>query len=236
MSQRADADAVANGATSVRSGDNANAALDGGPDAHLIEHRTESTTQLSGGFLTVRLDTVRLPDGRQATRQYIQHPGAVAVLPIADDGRIVMVRQYRYAVGKVLIEVPAGKLDPNESVLDCGRRELVEETGYTATEWARAGVFHNAAAYSTEGIEIWFARGLVPGPQRLDDGEFVAVCLLAESELDALARSGSISDMKTMIALQWLQQWRAGRWPLVWQSVHAIALGASASAQNPAGR
>lgn len=189
------------------------------PDAHLIEHRVDSITQLDGGFLTVKLDTVGLPDGRQATRQYIQHPGAVAVLPILDDGRIVMVRQYRYAVGKVLIEVPAGKLDAHESVLDCGRRELLEETGYTATEWARAGVFNNAAAYSTEGIEIWFARGLVPGPQRLDDGEFVEVCLHTETELDALACGGGISDMKTMIALQWLQQWRAGRWPLVWQVV-----------------
>ncbi len=206
------------------------------PDAHLIEHRVDSITQLDGGFLTVKLDTVGLPDGRQATRQYIQHPGAVAVLPILDDGRIVMVRQYRYAVGKVLIEVPAGKLDAHESVLDCGRRELLEETGYTATEWARAGVFHNAAAYSTEGIEIWFARGLVPGPQRLDDGEFVEVCLLTEGELDALASSGGISDMKTMIALQWLQQWRAGRWPLAWQAVPANLPDASATAPNPAGR
>jgi ADP-ribose pyrophosphatase len=210
-------------------------------DDHLIEHPVDSITQLDGGFLTVKLDTVRLPDGRQATRQYIQHPGAVAVLPILDDGRIVMVRQYRYAVDAVLIEVPAGKLDANESVLDCGRRELLEETGYSATEWARAGVFHNAAAYSTEGIEIWFARGLVAGPQRLDDGEFVEVCLATEAELDTLASSGGISDMKTMIALQWLQQWRAGRWPLVWQVVaqevpHAVSQDPASAAFAPVGR
>jgi len=138
------------------------------------------------------------------------------VLPILDDGRIVLVRQYRYPVQAVLLELPAGKLDPNESTLACAARELREETGYTAGLWARAGAFHNAAAYSSETIEIWFARGLVAGPQQLDVGEFVEACALTEAEYDASAAAGQIPDMKTMIGLQWLQRWRSGLWPLQW--------------------
>ena len=188
----------------------------GSGDSHLLERAIESSVQLDGGFLTVCLDTVELPNGDRTTRQYIRHPGAVAVVPLLDDGRIVMVRQYRHPIGRVLIEFPAGKLDAGESVLGCAARELLEETGYTASEWARAGVFHNAAAYSTEAMEIWFARGLRAGPQQLDHGEFVEVCLMTETEIDALARAGALPDMKTMIGLQWLQQWRGGRWPLAW--------------------
>ncbi len=190
-----------------------------GDDAHLVERAERSETRLEGGFLHVVLDHVRLPDGRMATREYVRHPGAVAVLPILDDGRIVLVRQYRHPVGTILLELPAGKLDDNETVLACAMRELQEETGYTAREWARAGVFNNAAAYSTEGIEIWFARGLVPGAQQLDEGEFVEVCTLDEAELDALASAGGLPDMKTMIGLQWLQRWRNGQWPLDWVAV-----------------
>jgi ADP-ribose pyrophosphatase len=189
----------------------------GAGDEHLVEQPVERTVQLDGGFLTVCLDTVLLPDGQRSTRQYILHPGAVAVVPLLDDGRVVMVRQYRYPIGRVLVELPAGKRDPGESILRCAARELLEETGYTAGEWARAGSFHNAAAYSTEAMEIWFARRLRPGPQRLDHGEFVEVCPMTEAEVEALAQRGGLPDMKTMIGLQWLQQWRAGRWSLAWQ-------------------
>lgn len=187
-----------------------------GRDAHLLEHFVSSEPRLSGGYLTVVRDTVALPDGTQATREYVRHPGAVAVIPILDDGRIVMVRQFRYAVGRILLELPAGKIDPGEPVLACAVRELREETGYTAREWARAGDFHNAAAYSTEAMEIWFARGLQPGPQRLDPGEFLEVLAMDAEELDRIAGSGGLPDMKTMIGLQWLQRWRAGGWPLQW--------------------
>lgn len=185
-------------------------------DAHLVEHRTGGVTLISGGFLEVRRDDVRLPDGSTATREYIQHPGAVAVIPLLDDGRVVLVRQYRYPLSKVLLEFPAGKLDAGEPTLACAQRELAEETGYTATEWAFAGEIHNAAAYSTESIWLWFARGLVPGPQNLDAGEFVEVARLSESELDALAQRGELPDVKTRIGLHWLQRWRAGAWTLDW--------------------
>jgi ADP-ribose pyrophosphatase len=185
-------------------------------DAHLIERFVSSEPRLSGGYLTVVRDTVALPDGSQATREYIRHPGAVAVIPVLDDGRIVMVRQYRHAVGQILLELPAGKIDPGEPVLACAVRELREETGYTAREWARAGGFHNAAAYSTETMEIWFARGLQAGPQRLDPGEFLEVLTVDMAELDQLAGSGGLPDMKTMIGLQWLERWRSGGWPVQW--------------------
>jgi ADP-ribose pyrophosphatase len=189
----------------------------GGDDDHLIERRLGGRTLLEGGFLEVRRDEVALPDGTLATREYIQHPGAVAVVPILDDGRIVLVRQFRYPISRTIVEFPAGKRDPGESTLDCARRELAEETGYRAREWAYACEIHNAAAYSTESIWIWFARGLVPGPQRLDAGEFVEVATLGEAELDALAAGSGLPDVKTRIGLHWLQRWRAGAWVLQWQ-------------------
>jgi ADP-ribose pyrophosphatase len=182
-------------------------------DQHLIERRTGSTTLLQGGFLEVRRDTVRLPDGSSATREFIQHPGAVAVIPLLDGGpdpRLVLVRQHRYPIDRVLLEWPAGKRDANEATLACAQRELVEETGYVATEWAFAGHIHNAAAYSTERLTLWFARGLVPGPARPDHGEFVETVLMQASELAALDARGELTDVKTLIGLHWLQQCLAG--------------------------
>lgn len=193
------------------------------PDAHLLEHRVGGQTLHEGGFLELRRDTVRLPDGHQATREYIAHPGAVAVVPLLDDGRIALVRQYRYPVGKVLVEFPAGKRDPHESTLQCAMRELLEETGYSAREWAYAGEIHNAAAYSSESIWIWFARGLLAGPPQPDHGEFVETVHLSEAELEALDRSGALFDVKTIIGLHWLQAWRAGRRDLAWASAEDAA-------------
>jgi ADP-ribose pyrophosphatase len=184
---------------------------------HLIERLLASEQVWRGKMLDVRRDTVALPDGATSQREYVRHPGAVVVVPLLDDGRLVMERQYRHPLGTVLLEFPAGKIDPGEEPLVCGIRELAEETGYRAAEWARAGVLHNAAAYSTEAIEIWFARGLEAGKRTLDHGELIDVCLLAESELDALAGSGELTDAKTLIGLLWLQKWRAGAWPLNWR-------------------
>lgn len=192
-------------------------------DAHLIEHRTGGQTLLSGGFLEVRRDTVRLPDGNTATREFIQHGGAVAVVPLLDDGRVVLVRQYRYPLGKILLELPAGKRDAGETTLQCAMRELAEETGYTAGEWAYGGEIHNAAAYSTESIWIWFARGLVAGPKRPDAGEFVETACLSETELDALDARGELPDVKTVVGLHWLQRCRAGLRPWAWNSAQDAA-------------
>lgn len=186
-------------------------------DPHLVERRVGGKILLQGGFLEVRRDDVLLPDGKPATREFIQHPGAVAVIPLLDDGRVVLVRQFRYPVGKTIVEFPAGKLDDGEDILGCARRELQEETGYRAREWAFACEIHNAAAYSTESIWLYFARGLIAGPQQLDAGEFVEVIALGEAELDALAAGDGLPDVKTRIGLQWLQRWRAGAWSLQWQ-------------------
>jgi ADP-ribose pyrophosphatase len=191
-------------------------------DPALFEPRLGGRT-LHQGWLELRVDEVLLPDGATATREYLRHHGAVAVLPLLDDGRIVMVRQYRYPVGRVLLELPAGKRNPGEPTLACAMRELAEETGYQAREWAYAGEIHNAAAYSTESIWLWFARGLVPGPQRLDDGEFVQVQACTEAELDAMAGGTGLPDVKTRIGLHWLQRWRAGAWPLRWAPADAAA-------------
>jgi ADP-ribose pyrophosphatase len=176
-------------------------------------------TVYRGKFLDVRRDTVRLPDGHETAREYIVHPGAVVVIPLLDDGRLLLERQFRYPMGRVMLEFPAGKIDPGEDPLVCAVRELAEETGYRATEWARAGILHNAIAYSTEGIEIWFARGLQAGQAQLDHGEFLELTTASEAELDALAQSGELTDAKTLIGLLWLKQWRAGLWPLEWRAV-----------------
>jgi ADP-ribose pyrophosphatase len=186
-------------------------------DPHLRESLLSGELLLKGNFLELRRDTVRLPDGSAATREYIVHPGAVAVVPLLDDGRILLERQFRYPVGRVMLEIPAGKIDPGESTFDCAQRELREETGYGASQWAFACRINNAAAYSTEIIEIWFARGLQAGAQRLDQGEFIELVALSEAEYDAAAASGEIADVKTLIALMWLQKVRTGQWALQWQ-------------------
>ena len=188
-------------------------------DDHLMERPAHQEQVWRGHFLDVRRDTVWLPDGAQATREYIVHPGAVMIVPVLDDGRLVMERQCRYPLGTVLLEFPAGKIDPGESRLACAQRELFEETGYRARQWALAAAQHNAPAYSSEVIEIWFARDLVPGPRRLDPGEFLDVCLVPEEELEALAARGELTDGKSLIGLLWLQKWRSGQWPLAWQQV-----------------
>jgi ADP-ribose pyrophosphatase len=194
-------------------------------DDHLRERGLGGRVLAKGGFLEVRRDDVRLPDGAAATREYVVHPGAVMIVPLLDDGRLVLERQYRYPVARVLLEFPAGKIDPGESTLACAQRELLEETGYRAREWAYAGVLHNAAAYSTEGIELWFARGLREGERRLDAGEFIELCLMSEAELDRSAAAGELSDMKTLIGLLWLQKWRAGSWALDWVAADGAAPG-----------
>ena len=186
-------------------------------DAHLREITLRSEQVYRGHFLDVRRDQIRLPDGSHAQREYILHPGAVMIVPLLDDGRLVVERQWRHPLARVMLEFPAGKIDAGEPPFACAVRELFEETGYRAAEWARAGILHNAIAYSNEGIEIWFARGLTSGQRKLDAGEFLDVDITTLEALEALAHSGELTDAKTLIAILWLQNWRAGRWPITWQ-------------------
>lgn len=188
-------------------------------DQHLVEHTLDHVEVLKGHFLHAFRDQVRLPNGDITTREYVVHPGAVMIIAMLDDGRLVMERQYRYPVKQVMIEFPAGKLDAGEDRLACAQRELLEETGYRAKEWAHAGVLHPVISYSTEFIDIWFARGLSLGERRLDEGEFLDVFTASLDELLAWSREGKLTDAKTLTGLLWLQNHLSGAWPLQWQSV-----------------
>ena len=189
---------------------------------HLIETRKASEEVFKGRFLHAFRDHVTLPDGATATREYVVHPGAVMVIPLLQDAqgawRVVLERQFRYPVGQVMVEFPAGKLDPGESVFRCAQRELLEETGYAASEWARAGLMHPVIAYSTEFIDIWFARGLTAGPQKLDAGEFLDVFTASPQELLEWCMQGRVTDAKTLAGALWLQNTLAGNWDLQWHS------------------
>ena len=154
-----------------------------------------------GDLLHVRRDRVRLPDGGEGTREYVVHPGAVLIVPIAPDGRLVMERQFRYPVGRVMLEFPAGKIDPEETPLATAQRELREEAGYAAGNWQRLGTVHPEIGYSTEAIEMYVATGLTHVGAQLDDGEFLDVVLLTESELLAAFDRGEFTDGKSVAAL-----------------------------------
>jgi ADP-ribose pyrophosphatase len=191
-------------------------------DDHLIEHRVHQEEILRGRFLHAFRDTVRLPNQNLSTREYVVHPGAVMVIPMLDTPgglRLVMERQFRYPVGQVMTEFPAGKLDAGEDPWLCAQRELQEETGYTARQWARAGVLHPVIAYSTEVIEIWFAKELSLGKRRLDTDEFLDVFTASPAELMAACQQGRLTDAKTLTGLLWLQNVQSGQWPLHWQTV-----------------
>jgi ADP-ribose pyrophosphatase len=184
---------------------------DAGEDP-LAEHTLASRLEYDGVFLRLYVDTVRAPDGHVATREYLRHPGAVMMIPLLDDGQVVLERQYRYPLGRGLIEFPAGKLEPGEPTLACAQRELLEETGYVASDWTYLGGFHNAIAYSDERIEVYLARGLRHVGSHTDEGEVLEVFVATLAELLDWVRTGRVTDVKTIVGAYWLERVLEGRW------------------------
>jgi ADP-ribose pyrophosphatase len=173
----------------------------------LKEHRVSGELVFDGSLLKVHRDVVRLPDGSQGTREYIRHPGAVAIVPLFEDGRVLLERQFRYPHGREFIEIPAGKLEPGEPHLETAKRELLEETGYAAAEWKSLTVIHTAIAYTDEAIEIFLARKLTKSKRKLDVGEFLETFIVPFDEAIAMIRDGRISDAKTVAGLLWVDKW-----------------------------
>jgi ADP-ribose pyrophosphatase len=175
--------------------------------SELTEHFVAGERVYDGGLLKVHRDTVRLPDGTQAYREYIRHPGAVAVVALFDDGTVLLERQFRYPNAREFIEIPAGKLEPGEPHLDTAQRELLEETGYVAAEWTRLCVIHTAIGYTDEAIELFLARNLTQKERKLDAGEFLETLKVPFDEAIAMIRDGRISDVKTIVGLLWVDKW-----------------------------
>jgi ADP-ribose pyrophosphatase len=170
-------------------------------DSMLAETRIDGEPVFDGKLLHVRRDRVRLPDGGEATREYVVHPGAVMIVPRLADGRYVMVRQFRYPLARVFLEFPAGKIDPGESPLATAQRELAEEAGYAAAQWRPLGIIHPVISYSTEFIEMWQADVLTHVGSKLDEGEFLEVVERSHVELLAALDRGEITDSKTVAGL-----------------------------------
>lgn len=179
---------------------------------NLTETRIDGAIAYDGHFLKVSRDRIRLPDGAETFREYIRHPGAVVILPLFDDGRVLLERQFRYPNAQVFIEYPAGKIDPGEDPLACAQRELLEETGYTAKRWDFVCTIHNAIAYSDEHLDLYLARDLTAGQARLDEGEFLEIYTTTLPELLQQVKAGAITDVKTVIGTFWLEKFITGEW------------------------
>ena len=176
----------------------------------LHEHPIASEIMFRGRLLEVRRDLARLPDGSEANREYVRHPGAVVVIPQLDDGSLIFERQFRYPLGRAFIELPAGKIDPGEDIAECARRELLEETGYLADDWQHLGVMHPCIGYSDERIEIFAARQLRHVGHRRDEGEFLELLTLSLIEAEQAVFAGRITDAKTITALFWAKRLNGG--------------------------
>jgi ADP-ribose pyrophosphatase len=183
--------------------------MHGDDDAHLVETKLASEVAFAGKLLEVRSDKVRLPNGGTGTREFVVHPGAALVVPVLANGSFILERQFRYPIGRVMLEFPAGKIDPGESPLATAQRELREEAGYTAATWAKLGTLHPEIGYSSEFIDVFEATGLTEVGQSLDDGEFLEIVTMTEDELLFTFDCGGFTDGKSIAALfAWRRQRR----------------------------
>jgi ADP-ribose pyrophosphatase len=182
-------------------------------DDPLAERTLDSRLVFEGVFLKLYVDHVRSADGHQGTREYLRHPGAVMIIPLLDAEHVLLERQFRYPLGRSVVEFPAGKIDPGEPPFGCARRELLEETGYTARRWSYLGGLHNAIAYSDEKIEIFLAEDLErSGSATLDAGETLEVFEAPWRQLLEWVRDGAVTDVKTMVGAFWLEKTLRGEW------------------------
>ncbi len=180
--------------------------------ADFTERKIASRTPFRGRLLTIHEDEVRLPDGKTSTREYIEHPGAALILPMFDDGSVVLERQYRYPVGMHCYELPAGKLESGEPPLETAKRELLEETGYVAGRWEKLGSIYPCVGYSSERIDFFLARELSFQGAMPDEGEFLETLRLSVAEGLEWVRSGRINEAKTMLGLLWADRLVNGNW------------------------
>lgn len=178
-------------------------------DNHLHEETITTETLYKGKIITVNLETVSLPNGKTATREIVRHPGAVAVLAVTDEERVLLVRQYRKACDKTLVEIPAGKLERGEDPADCAKRELQEETGYTAREWKHLHSMYTSPGFADELIHLYVASGLTRGNQQLDSDEFLDLMEADVEEVAQLLAEDQVADAKTITALYWWMKERA---------------------------
>lgn len=180
--------------------------------ADFTEKPLSSKSVFDGRLLHVREDRVALPDGKEAIREYIIHPGAVVVVPLSGDGDVLMVRQFRYPLHREFIELPAGKIDAGEDTLACGQRELLEETGYVADSWHYLTTIHPCIGYSDERILVYLAQGLNERGHRRDADEFLDNLHIPLEQALEWVREGRISDVKTVVGLFWAEKILRREW------------------------
>ncbi len=181
-------------------------------EADFTETTVDTQKVFDGSLLHVRMDTVRLPNGKLSKREYIEHPGAVTVLAYLDERTLLFERQFRYPLRRHFIELPAGKIDPGEEPQQTAQRELREECGYVAAQWRHLGTLHPCIGFADEHIELYLARDLTHVGRSLDEDEFLEVFPLTIDEALEWVRQGRITEAKAITGLMWADKLSRGEW------------------------